>query len=152
MIEKLSTTELFAGLDIATLADLSIFSIDISLQPGDVLMSENDRYSNAFYLLCSGEVEVLSNQSGITSGEVVLSKKDNELFGEMSWLQRGGPRTATVRCVTDVEAIQIDGERFDRYLESNPLAGFIIMRRVANVLARRMHYTDVLLKQLLWNS
>jgi len=152
MIEMLGRTEFLSDLDISTLADISTFSTFLSLQPGDTIMSENDKNSNSIYLLCSGDVEVLSNRSSITSGEVVLSNKDTEIFGEMRWLKKQGGRTATVRCKSDVQVIEIDGDQLMNYLEHNNAAGFLIMRRIANILANRMRNTDVLLKQLLWNS
>lgn len=152
MIELLGRTEFLSDLDITTLADISTFSTYLSLHQGDILMSENDKSNNAIYLLCSGDVEVLSNRSGITSGEVVLSNKDTEIFGEMRWLKPHGGRTATVRCKSDVKVIEIDGDKLMGYLEHNSKAGFLLMRRIANILANRMRNTDVLLKQLLWNS
>ena len=153
MIEQLGNSELFSDLDITALADISSFSTLLELEVGEDLMNENASGNN-LYLLCSGNVEVLSSRTGGTSSEVVLSNKDNELFGELSWIQGQGQsvRTATVRCVSEVEVIEVDGTALLRYLENNTQVGFIVMRRIAKVLANRMTHSDVLLKQLLWNS
>lgn len=151
IMDSLQATQLFQSLSRETLADIADVCALLELGPGEILISEDARHDPALYVLCRGDVEVLSNRSGIISGEVVLSRRDVEVFGEVSWLLGGG-RTATVRCVNEVLAIRIDGQVLMAYLEQNPASGFEIMRRIACQTAQRLKSTDVLLKQLLWNG
>jgi CRP-like cAMP-binding protein len=151
MVGELVHTYLFRELDIDALEEISAFARRLHLFDGDVLIHENESENFDLYVLCSGEVEIISSSSRAVSGDVVISKQDMEVFGEISWVTRRR-RTATVRCRGEVEAVRIDGERFMNYLETHPRVGFLVMRKVAGLLCERMVATDTLLKQILWNS
>ena len=73
-----------------------------------------------------------------------------EIFGEIGWLLRG-KRTATVRCIGDVEAIRINGDMFMQFLEQRPDVGFQVMRNITLLITKRLSQTNSLLKQILWN-
>lgn len=150
MIDDLKKSFLFEGLDRSTLDDIAIFCTRLHLLGGEVLIQENETKKFDLFILCRGFVEVVSNDSMVTSGEIVISSEDNELFGEISWLTRR-KRTATVRCRGDVDAIKIEGAQLRHYLETNPASGYIIMRRIASLLSERLESTNSLLKQILWN-
>ena len=151
MLTGLETISIFTDLEFNQLEEISAFCERLELVEGDVLISENDHSSNDLYVLFNGHVEIISNGSGVTSDDVSISKQDKEIFGEISWLT-GGKRTATIRCVNEVEAIRIDGKKLSHYLEQHPAAGFAVTRRIALLLAHRMDQTNNLLKQVLWNS
>ncbi len=151
MIEALEKVSLFRELSVAQLAEVSRFCTLLSLSDGDMLIKESDRDDIDLYLLCQGSVEVVSRSSPITSGEVVISKQDMDVFGEMGWLTNAA-RTASVRCHGNVQAIRVDGRALNEYLNSHPEVGYIIMRCIALTLAQRMQGTDALLKQILWNT
>ena len=96
-------------------------------------------------------MEIITSGSGLTSDEISISKQDKELLGEISWLS-GGKRTATVRCIGEVEAVRIDGKKLMDYLYQYPKVGFFVMRHIARLLSTRLDQTNNLLKQILWNS
>ncbi len=151
MISEFDDISLFKELDGQALEDISEFSTKLNLLDGEIVISENELQPFDLYVLCNGHVEVVSNSSDITSGEVTLSQQDKEIFGEISWLV-GRKRTATIRSVGEVEIIRIDGQKLTNYLRTHPETGFIIMRAIANLLAESLSQTDQLLKQILWNS
>ena len=151
MLSDIESISIFRDLEFSKLEDIMSFCEKLQLGAGDVLISENDHSNNDLYVLCNGHVEIISNGSGVTSGDVPISKQDKEIFGEISWLT-GGKRTATIRCVNDVEAIRIDSKRLSQYLEQNTDVGLAVTRRIALLLAYRLDQTDNLLKQVLWNS
>jgi CRP-like cAMP-binding protein len=151
MINELLQTYLFKDLDYRTLEDVSKFARRLHLHDGEVLIHENESENFDLFILCSGSVEIISSSAPRVSGDVVISKQDMEVFGEISWITRR-KRTATVRCRDDVDAIRVDGNAFMSYLEQHPQAGFHVMQKVAGVLAQRLVATDTLLKQILWNS
>lgn len=151
MIGGLDTVSIFSELDFSALEEISTFCERLSLMEGDVLISENDASSNDLFILFEGKVEIISNGTGVTSGEISISKHDKEIFGEISWMS-GAKRTATIRCVGDVDAVRIDGKKLTHYLETHPDSGYFIMRRIALLLAHRLDQTNNLLKQVLWNS
>ena len=151
MIEELEKVSLCQNLSPDQLDAVSRFCTPLFLSDGDMLIRESDQEDNDLYLLCTGSVEIVSNSSRITSGEVVISTEDKDVFGEMSWLT-SAPRTASVRCHGNVQAIRVDGPALTNYLNSNSDVGYIIMQYVAMKLASRLQGTDSLLKQILWNT
>jgi len=151
MIEILENISLFEGLDYAVLADVSLMCSSHEFSAGDTIICERNKEERDLYVLISGNVEVLSINRGSVCGEVVLSKKDKDIFGEVGWLT-DQPRTATIRAIGEVEAIKIDGDQLMAYLEERPKIGFIIARRIADLLAQRLKFTDDLLKQILWSG
>ncbi len=151
MIEILEGISLFEDLDHAMLADISLMCGRHGFYDGEILISESDKENRDLYILISGNVEVLSINKTSVCGEVVLSKKDKDIFGEVGWIT-DQPRTATIRAIGDVEAIKIDGNQLMEYMEKNSDAGFIIARRIAALLAQRLIFTDDLLKQILWSG
>ena len=151
MIEELEKISLFTELSAGQLAEVSQFCRLLTLSDGDMLIREDDRNGTDLYFLCQGSVEIVSNSSPITSGEVVISKQDKDVFGEMGWLTNA-PRTASVRCHGNVRAIRVDGSALSHYLDSHSELGYTMMRHVARTLAQRMQGTDALLKQILWNT
>lgn len=151
MIAELEQVKLFADLSVQALQDISGFSTRLELDDGQVIISENEAQSRDLFMLCNGNVEIVTRSSGIISSETILTQHDKELFGEISWIS-GHKRTATVRCVGEAEAIRIDGDQFMAYLQSHPETGFLVMRAIAQLMADSLNHTDQLLKQLLWNA
>jgi len=150
MIPELLESSLFSDTDVDILEDIADFCQRRECDDGDVLIEENSSDSYDIFILCEGNVEIISNFTDKTSSEVVISSQENDLFGEISWLLQNR-RTASVRCVGEVTAIQIDGDQLMAYFEANEESGFHFMKRIAKLLAERMSKTDGLLKQLLWN-
>lgn len=151
MINRLETAAIFEDLSREEILHISQFCTSLELYAGDNLISENDSGTLDLYILFDGQVEIITSGSGLTSDEITISKQDKELFGEISWLT-GGKRSATVRCIGEVEAVQVDGKKFMDYLNKNPKVGFFIMQHIARLLSHRLDQTNNLLKQILWNS
>ena len=150
MLDELDRSSLFHDLSVSQLKEILPFCTLVQLNDGDILIHEGDSGNRDLYLLCMGSVEIVSNNTAIISNEVVLSKEDTELLGEVSWLT-GRRRTASVRCRGHVEAIQIDGQALWEHMESHTDIGFLVMKRIALTLSERIDVTDALMKQILWN-
>ena len=150
MIDCLMNTFLFEDLEYTDLERITQFCSQLELDDGDILISENE-LDYDLYVLCEGYVEIISTGARNLSGEVVISKQDKNVFGEISWLTNC-KRTATLRCRGDVVAIRIDGDKLMAYLDSHSQAGFTVMRRAARLLGERLEDTNNLLKQILWNT
>ena len=108
MIEDLEDISLFQDLSLSQLNDISEYCELQMLNDGDVLIREKVQDDLDLYVLCKGSVEIVSSSNPITSGEVVISKEDKDVFGEMAWLTKHC-RTASVRCYGQVTAIRVDG-------------------------------------------
>lgn len=76
---------------------------------GHVIYREGDKGRN-MYFINSGRVEV-STKDGFTS-----PREAGDFFGEGALLSKNGRRSATIKCITPVHAIEISKEYFDKYL------------------------------------
>lgn len=150
MLEELDQITLFNGLSCAQMEDIAKFCTRCNYTDGDFLIKEGENGNADLFVLSDGNVEIVSSHTSTTSNEVVLSREDKQIFGEISWLTNSR-RTAGVRCHGNVEAIRIDGQALMQYLEEHPAVGFHITRQIATLLSRRMEDSNRLLKQLLWN-
>lgn len=147
--EQLLKLELFEDLSTDEIDEISAISTLRYLLDGTLLIQENDVDQFDLYVLCQGSLEVVSSHSPATSSEVVISKDEKNIFGEIGWLCQK-KRTADVRCYGPVEVIQIDGEGLRLFMKHNPQAGFHILRRTAVMVAESLTQTSGLLKQVLW--
>ncbi|NOT56978.1 MAG: cyclic nucleotide-binding domain-containing protein [Deltaproteobacteria bacterium] len=84
---------------------------------GTAICYEGDEASD-FYIVKSGEVEVLVNRAG-NQREVVAINGPSEWFGERA-LFSASSRSATVIARTDVELWRLTKEKFDGLIEENP--------------------------------
>ena len=151
MTSDLEQAKFFYDLSPKQLEEIAPFCKLLQLNDGEIMIQEGGMGGNDLFYLLSGSVEIVSNNTSILSNEVVLSREDKELFGEISWLTNC-KRTASVRCRGPVEAIRIDGKALMGFLEKNSDIGFLIMRRVAFIMSERIEETDDLMKQILWNT
>ncbi len=149
IVAHLSKHELFEDLTYEELNQITAFSHMHSLDDGALLIHENDIERFDIYVLCNGSLEVVSNTTEVTSEEVVISKSEKDIFGEIGWLCQN-KRSADVRCYGPVEVIEIDGDALRTFVQENPKVGYNIMRRTAIMVSRNLTETNSLLKQVLW--
>jgi CRP-like cAMP-binding protein len=115
------------------------YSLD--LKEGEYVFREGD-LGTEMYIINEGKVEVLNEVKDEETLLAVLEKGD--FFGEMSVLE-DMPRAASVRALTDVRLLQINGTTFDGMLQANPEIAVRMMRK----LSRRLRETDELLKSVM---
>ena len=84
----------------------------LQLKDGDVFIREGDP-SDSMYFVNDGEVVILK-------GPVEIDRqRAGGVIGEMGVLTKA-PRSATIRCVGDVELLRIEAEDFIRIVDSQP--------------------------------
>lgn len=81
---------------------------------GQVIFEENDP-GNSFYVILSGQVEVISQKTG----QYIATLHEGEFFGEMSLLL-GATRTATVRTMQDSILFIVEQHDLKKLLEEQP--------------------------------
>jgi CRP/FNR family transcriptional regulator len=102
---------------IATATEIRTF------QPRETLFAQGDSGDHAF-VIRSGEVEVFRMSNGIPMTLGVV--RPGELLGEVALLD-GGTRLAHAVALTEVEAVRIHRDVFERYLQDmDGMAGIIV--------------------------
>jgi len=99
VVEALAKVDLFSGLTPKELAVIAGLAKPASYAVGDTIVREGDTTAR-FYLLLSGTAVVEH------AGRVLAELGPASYVGEMAVLD-GGPRTATVRATSDVEAVSL---------------------------------------------
>ena len=134
IVRTLAQAELFAGLDEGTLARVAQVSEVKQYGENDVLYEPGDEAADAFVLI-SGRVRFMLNSGGQSrsSGSVMSSRK---VFGWAALVPEHPRRVATAVCLEPSEVIAVNGEKLLHILEENTAAGFMVMRRLTEVVAR----------------
>lgn len=88
--------------------------INFHYEEGDVIFNEGD-VGDYFYIIVSGQVEILKSKHGQEQKIAVLSS--GEYFGEMAILH-DKKRNATVRCITPVDVIALRNKDFGALLSN----------------------------------
>ncbi len=108
----------------------------VSFRAGDTIIAEGDDGDTAFFIV-SGTVEVSIGAKARIIGTFGMG----EVFGEMSLIEPG-PRSASVRALTDTECLATSYGEFISAIEENPERAVGFMR----TLVRRLRQMNDLLE------
>lgn len=135
--EKLAGLELFMGLPERALEAVAALSEDRSYAPGAIIFSP-EQSSEWIFLLLEGSVRLTVHASPLPEPmTVAVLETPGQAFGFSSVVGQGH-HNSSAEAVTHVKAVAINGPPFLAYLESDPVVGFAVMRRVARVISRRL--------------
>jgi uncharacterized membrane protein len=111
----------------------------VRFKEGDAIFTYGDP-GDSMYVIRKGEVEVFFKDD--TGGRIVLeTAREGDFFGELSLLDNG-PRTASVICTKDVEALRVDRNDLDHLLRLHPEAALDLL----TAMGKRMRVTAELLR------
>ena len=137
----LDVGELFHGLDSSILEKLGALSRRETHEPGDVLYRPGDPAQDVF-VLDAGRVEFLIGRDERTSPGGFMLRK-GEVFGWAALLDGYPARIASARCLEASTLLRINGKAVLGVLEGDPQAGFVVMRRLAALIARYLASSGV---------
>ena len=124
VVNQLRATPLFGGLDDALLERLVQMGEIVDLPPGSVLIREGDE-ADAMFVVLDGEVEITKRAD---ASEIPVARVGpGSLQGEIGALE-GGRRLASVRAVTQVEALRIPVSAVRELLSAGPDVSLAIIR------------------------
>ena len=132
----LDVGELFNGLAARTLEALAALARPEEHPKGATLYRPGDPAED-LYVLDSGRVEFLIGRGERTAPAGFMLKK-GEVFGWAALLDGYPNRIASARCLEDSRLLRINGKRALGVLESDPAAGYVVMRRLAALIARHL--------------
>jgi CRP-like cAMP-binding protein len=113
------------------------------LPKGHVVYREGD-IGNAMYFIVSGTIEVTTNDGSSAK------RGPGDFFGEGALLHPKKIRSATIRCVTPVHAMEISREYFDKYLASSDSGLFLTLREKDKIRKRNRAKTILRLQKNLF--
>ena len=126
-----------------------LFNIAIArdLKAGEMLFEEGERHKE-LYILLEGQlsVEALVPAHGLVC---IYTVEPLDLIGWSCLTPFVRQRTATARATLDCSLIAFDGKDLKSLCEQDHDLGYLIMRRMANVIASRMLSTRLQLYELL---
>ena len=119
-------------------------------QPEEELFHEGDRVEN-LYIILNGEV-VLENYIPTMGNHVVAHAESLDVIGWSCLTPVVRQRSATVKVLKSARMITIKGEDLIDLCEEDSSLGYIIMRRVANIVASQFLSTRLYLYEIIRNA
>lgn len=131
--KQLAETELFDGLDPATLAGIADRCVERGYRKGQIIFNQGDQGS-ALYVLTQGLVKVVISAG---SGDEMLLTTLNPpaTFGEIAMVD-GRPRSASVEVAEPARALVIPRAVWDELLSKHPVLKDGLIKTMASVLRR----------------
>jgi CRP-like cAMP-binding protein len=134
-------------IQIDRLADISMIH---TLQPEEVLFQEGDRVEN-LYIILSGEV-LFENYIPTMGNHAVSHAESLDVIGWSCLTPIVRQRTATVKALKLARLVSIKGDDLIKLCEEDSDLGYIIMRRVANIVATQFLSTRLHLYEIIRSS
>lgn len=133
IVRTLAQAELFSGLDEDTLTRIAQISRIRNFNENAVIYGPGDDATDV-YVLISGRVRFLLDRGGNpSSGSVMSSRK---VFGWAALVPAHPHRVATAVCLEPSKVIAVNGAKLLDIFENNARAGYVVMRRLTEVVAR----------------
>ena len=139
MIKKeiLAGLGLFAGLDEGAVETIAKFTKETSYPEGATIFSP-EHPSDTVCVLLEGTIRLSVISSPLTHPvSLAVLKKPGQLFGFSSVLGQGH-HNSSAEAASAARVAVIEAAPLMDYLEKHPEAGFVIMKRVAQAVSRRL--------------
>ena len=127
----------FPGISPTEVSELISCSKLMNYPAGTILCHEN-ALENTFYLILEGRVEV-TKVINATETRMLKTLGSGDFFGEMA-LIHNAPRTATVKTLTPLIALEIDKNSFDRVLKNSSSVSLAMVHEIS----RRLRENDTM--------
>jgi CRP/FNR family cyclic AMP-dependent transcriptional regulator len=143
VVSILKSVELFDGLDPEELRAVAGICRERSFQSGQVITAQGE-VDDDLYVVSEGFVEVVvSRPLGEPAPRTVVNLGRGQIFGEMALVDQG-PRSATVRALTDNTVLQsIPSEAFLQLCDTNHHLGYVVMRNMAADLSFKLRHRNL---------
>jgi CRP-like cAMP-binding protein len=136
-VKTLSALELFEGLPEEDLKKIAALSHEISF-PAQTSIFSPEKNAEHILLVLKGTVGLTVHASPLAEPVTIsVLNTPGQVFGFASVL--GQPHhNSSALAMTEVKALAIDGDRLMDFLAAKPETGFLVMRRIAAVISRRL--------------
>ncbi len=138
IIDILRGVELFEGLSDEDLEQVVGLCQERHLSRGELLVKEGD-LGEELFIITDGFVEVILE----TPRRVVVNLGTGQLTGEMA-LVDGGPRSASLRAISDPTIVQvINKSDFETLCDNNTRLGYVVYRNIAADLSFKLRHRNL---------
>lgn len=137
----LDVGELFNGLPAGTIEKLVSLAKREHHPAGAALYRPGDPAED-FFVLDSGRIEFLVGR-GERAAPAGFMLRKGEVFGWAALLEGYPVRIAAARCLEEAALLRINGKAALQALEADPASGFVVMRRLAALIARYLATSGV---------
>ena len=137
----------FLELDSASIGDLVEIASLHDLEPGEVLFNEGDR-EDCIYILLEGQV-ILETEVPTRGMIPFYTAETLDVIGWSSMTPIVRQRTASARVTQRSLLLGFQSELLEQLCSENHHIGYVMMRRIANVVANRLLTTRVLLMDMI---
>jgi len=131
----LKAAQLFMDVSDDTLQRLDLLARREKYGSGGVLYNIGDP-TDDLYILESGRVEFLIGRDGTSPAGFVLRK--GEVFGWAALLENQERRIAKATSLEDSVLLRLNGEATLKALESDPVSGYLVMRKLSTLITRHL--------------
>ena len=144
-VEQVVQIPFFQGLPAEALRELAAKSTLLTLERGGILLSQHDAAEHVFFLI-SGAAQSYIRFHGVDDLLVGIIREPGALLG-WSVFRQPHRYTATIRCEEDCRVLRLPREVIMKLVETQPRLGYLLLKRVAAVLANRLEQTrDILVR------
>ena len=138
-LQLLRGVEVFEGLNDAELKRIAGICREAHYKKGDVITRQGEE-GDQMFVVRDGMVEVTVGDSAEGAPRTEVNLGTGQVVGEMALVDRG-PRSATVRCVTEAATVNaIQREAFEQLCQSDHHIGMIVYRNLAADLSFKLRH------------
>lgn len=119
---------MFAGLSPEDLEKIAEIAQEQLYPVSGIICREGDE-GNSLYIIVNGDVEVLKSMG--TEERRLAVRKTGEFVGEMAILE-SAPRSATLRTLSEVRILSIEGDAFNNILLDRPEVAIAVLRNMSS--------------------
>lgn len=140
--QLLEEVDLFAGLEEDELRLVAEICHQREFKGGELLATEG-QHGERMFVITEGFVEVLLENPPDRQARVIINLGPGQLIGEMALLDQG-PRSATVRAISDPTIVQsIHRDDFEALCQQNTHIGYVVMRNLAVDLSFKLRHRNL---------
>lgn len=144
----LRQSDLFSDLNEIHLDLVLMVCEEINYMAGELIFQQGEP-GNAIYIIARGDVEIFLQSEDAEKEQFVTTLGAESTFGEVILVEESR-RTASARSQSDAQLIRIPRNRLLKLCQDYPEIGFHIMYRIAAELARKLHSSNVNIREQLF--
>ena len=133
----LAKTGLFEGLTDDQLATFAAIAAEVAYEEGDTIFEEGEE-ACCLYILLDGKVKIHTQLTSRPENiSMAVLNQPGQVIGWSGFLAEAR-YTGSATCQEESCLLEFDGPAFLEILEGDPTLGFVIMRRLTDVISSRL--------------